>query len=224
MSSDYAPIEGGLGALPREVAIFPLSGVLMLPDAKLPLNIFEPRYLNMIEDSLGAGRLVGIVQPLAEGVESPAGQPTVYEVGSLGRIISFAETGDGRFVITLLGLTRFRIVNELTVQRGYRRASISYKGFEADLDEDEGRVANRARLMEAVHAYFAQAGIEADWSTIEDADDASLVTSLSMVCPFEAGEKQALLECSGTAERGDMLIDLMVLAMHGDNSPTSMRH
>lgn len=224
MSPAADPGAGGLGALPLEVPIFPLSGVLMLPDAKLPLNIFEPRYLNLIEDSLGAGRFIGIVQPVQSGIESPAGQPPVYGVGSLGRIISFAETGDGRFVITLLGLSRFRIREELPLERGYRRAAISYAGFEADLDDDHGRIANRARLMETVKAYFLQAGIDADWSTIDGADDASLVTSLSMLCPFDAGEKQALLECAGTAERGEMLIDLMVLAIHGDTSPTTMRH
>jgi len=224
VSGEGATIPGSLGALPLDVPIFPLSGVLMLPDAKLPLNVFEPRYLNLIDDALGAGRLVGIVQPVESGVESPAGQPPVYNIGSLGRIVSFAETGDGRFVITLLGLSRFRIINELPLARGYRRAAISYAGFEGDLDEDHGRIANRPRLMETVKAYFSQAGIDADWSTIEDAEDTALVTSLAMLCPFDAGEKQALLECAGTPERSEMLIDLMVLAIHGDTSPTSMRH
>lgn len=210
--------------LPDIAPVFPLNGVLLLPDAKLPLNIFEPRYLSMIEDALGQGRLIGIVQPREDGVESPEGQPPVYDIGCLGRIVSFAETGDGRFVVTLLGMTRFRIARELPLHRGYRPVQLDYAGFEADLDVDEGRVENRQRLLECVQAYFAQAGIDADWSTIEEADDASLVTSLSMLCPFEAGEKQALLECPDTPARGEMLIDLMVLAMHGDNATTTMRH
>jgi len=210
--------------LPSSVPLFPLSGVMLLPDAKLPLNVFEPRYLNMIEDALGNGRLIGIVQPKASEVESPEGQPPLYEIGTLGRIVSFAETGDGRFVITLVGMSRFRIKNELPLHRGYRVAEVGFGGFETDLDDDDGRVDNRARLLECVQAYFAQAGITTDWETIEDADDASLVTSLSMLCPFDAGEKQALLECPDTRARGDMLIDLMVIAMHGDGNTTSMRH
>lgn len=210
--------------LPSRVALFPLSGVLLLPDAKLPLNVFEPRYLNMIEDSLGSGRLIGIVQPKEGGVESPEGQPPLYSVGTLGRIISFAETGDGRFVITLIGMSRFRIKTELPLQRGYRSAELDYTGFELDLDEDLGRVDSRPRLLECVQAYFNQAGISTDWDAIEEADDASLVTSLSMLCPFDAGEKQALLECPDTRARGDMLINLMVLAMHGDHASTTMRH
>lgn len=215
---------GGIPGLPDTVPVFPLSGVLLLPDAKLPLNVFEPRYLNMVEDALGQDRMIGILQPRDDGVESPAGEPPIYDVGCLGRIVSFSETGDGRFVITLLGMSRFRIAEELPLYRGYRRARLDYGGFEVDLDEDGGAVDDRPRLMEAVEAYFSQAGINADWSTIEDADDTALVTSLSMLCPFEAGEKQALLECPDTRARGAMLIDLMVLAMHGDGASSTMRH
>ncbi|MEQ8667313.1 MAG: LON peptidase substrate-binding domain-containing protein [Rhodospirillales bacterium] len=221
MSDDGGP---GPFGLPETAPVFPLSGVLLLPDAKLPLNIFEPRYLNMVEDALGQGRTIGILQPRADGVESPAGQPPIYDIGCLGRIVSFAETGDGRFIITLLGLTRFRVAEELPVHRGYRRARLDYGGFEVDLDDDHDALDDRPRLMEAVEAYFSQAGIDADWSTIEDADDTALVTSLSMLCPFEAGEKQALLECADTRSRGAMLIDLMILAMHGDGASTTVRH
>ena len=218
---------GGSGrrGLPESVPVFPLSGVLLLPDAKLPLNIFEPRYLNMVEDALAQGRLIGIVQPRDDAVESPSGQPPVYDIGCLGRIVSFAETGDGRFVITLLGVSRFRIARELELHRGYRVAELNYEGFETDLIGNEDPVDDRPKLMETVEAYFSQAGINADWSTIEEADDTALVTSLSMLCPFGAGEKQALLECADTRSRGAMLIDLMVLAMHDDGAPSSsLRH
>lgn len=213
-----------LFTLPDVSPVFPLSGVLLLPDAKLPLNVFEPRYLNMVEDALGNGRLLGIIQPRDDSVESPEGQPSLFEIGCLGKIISFAETGDGRFVITLVGLTRFRVGHELPLHRGYRRVAMDFTPFAVDLDEDTATLENRARLLECVQAYFAQAGITTDWEAIEEADDSSLVTSLSMLCPFDAGEKQALLECRDTRDRGELLINLMVLAMHGDNVSTTMRH
>lgn len=218
--------------LPAELPIFPLTGVLLLPGATLPLNIFEPRYLNMIEDALGSGRVIGMVQPKSTGmespegkvVESPDGEPAVYRTGCAGRIISFSETGDGRFAITLLGLCRFRIAEELKLLSGYRRVSPDYSLFYEDLEDDENTVPHRESLLTTVEAYFLANGIDADWSTIEGAADSALVTTLSMLCPFGPSEKQALLECEDTTARGELLGNLMSLSLHGDAAHHGVRH
>lgn len=210
--------------LPMEIPIFPLAGVLLLPGATLPLNIFEPRYLNMVEDSLGQGRIIGMVQPKVAGIESPEGEPEIYETGCAGRMISFAETGDGRFSITLLGLCRFHIKEELPLQSGYRVIRPDYSSFFDDLDDDNYTVKDRDTLLKIVEAYFVANGIDSDWSTIESADDASLVTTLSMLCPFDPSEKQALLECENTTSRGQLLGNLMTLSLHGDIDNNGVRH
>lgn len=210
--------------LPLELPIFPLSGVLLLPSATLPLNIFEPRYLNMIEDALGNGRVIGMVQPKAAETESPDGEPAVYETGCAGRIISFAETGDGRFSVTLLGLCRFNVMSELPIESGYRRVVPEYSPFLDDLSDDLSTIANRDRLLKTVEAYFIANGIDADWDSIEQAADSALITTLSMLCPFAPSEKQALLECENTMARGDLLGNLMALSLHGDPANSIVRH
>ncbi|MBT3556979.1 MAG: peptidase S16 [Rhodospirillales bacterium] len=211
--------------LPDVLPVFPLAGVLLLPGAQLPLNIFEPRYLNMVEDSLGDGRYIGMVQPRAADIESPEGEPDIYGLGCAGRIVSFSETGDGRFAITLKGVSRFRIAEELPLINGYRCVVPNFSDFAADLNEDQGSLVNRDDLLLAVQAYFAANEIEADWPSVENASDSALVTTLSMLCPFEASERQALLECADTAARGVLLNDLMTLSLHGDSSNNSnIRH
>ncbi len=210
--------------LPVELPIFPLAGVLLLPGATVPLNIFEPRYLNMVEEALGKGRIVGMVQPKAADVESPDGEPAVYETGCAGRIISFSETGDGRFAITLLGICRFRIASELSLKSGYRRVSPDYSPFADDLGDDASYVPHRESLLTTVEAYFLANGIDADWSTIEGAADSALITTLSILCPFAPSEKQALLECENTAMRGELLGNLMALSLHGDTANHGVRH
>jgi len=210
--------------LPDELPLFPLTGVLLLPDATIPLNIFEPRYLNMVEEALGTGRVIGMVQPKITDVESPSGEPGVYETGCAGRIISFAETGDGRFAITLLGLCRFHIASELPLQSGYRRVKPDYSPFISDLEDDESTVPHREILLSTVEAYFLANDIEADWSTIDGAADSALITTLSMLCPFAPSEKQALLECGNTEVRGELLGNLMALSLHGDAANHGVRH
>ncbi len=210
--------------LPEEMPVFPLTGVLLLPGATLPLNIFEPRYLNMIEDSLGSGRVIGMVQPKTADVESPEGQPDIYETGCAGRIVSFSETGDGRFAINLLGLCRFHIAEELPLRSGYRVVRPDYTPYFEDLDEDGHGLEDRGALLKTVEAYFIATGINAEWSAIEGADDASLVTTLSMLCPFDPSEKQALLECKNTTSRGQLLGNLMTLSLHGNTDNNGVRH
>jgi Lon protease-like protein len=199
--------------LPQEFPVFPLTGALLLPGGRLPLNIFEPRYLAMVEDSLGAGRMFGMVQPdrrLAHGDTGPG----LYRTGCLGRISSFSETDDGRYLITLNGLIRYTIVEEIEPARGYRRVRAALGGFAADLAESDGESAwdlpfERAHLLDALRRYFTRAGVEANWDAISAMPDAALVVSLCMACPFDAEEKQALLEARDGAERARALLALL---------------
>ena len=199
--------------LPTEFAVFPLPGALLLPQGKLPLNIFEKRYLAMIEDTLGAGRVIGMIQPDELRPETPNG-PGLYRVGCLGRLSSFSETDDGRFLVTLNGLMRFRVQTELEMIRGYRRVRADLAPYQADLAQSRGMVLDRPRLLTALRAYFQAHGFDANWDSIEEMDDELLVTTLSMVCPFEPPEKQALLEAADAAARADTLLALLQMGAH----------
>ncbi|WP_237215388.1 LON peptidase substrate-binding domain-containing protein [Falsiroseomonas oryziterrae] len=204
-----------LADLPPEIPIFPLSGALLLPEGRLPLNIFEPRYLAMVEDALGAGRMLGMVQG-DPNLPKRGGDSQVYKVGCLGRISSFSETDDGRLLITLTGLIRYRIAEEIEGRRGYRRVRADYAEFAADLAVDGAPPAlDREALLTALRPYFRARGIEANWAAIEQTGDAMLVTTLCMVCPFDVREKQALLEAPGPQERAQMLVALMQMDAHG---------
>jgi Lon protease-like protein len=201
--------------LPSEIPIFPLSGALLLPEGRLPLNIFEPRYLAMVEDALAAGRMLGMVQgdPSAPRLGRDS---QVYGVGCLGRISSFAETDDGRFLITLTGVIRYRIAEEIEGRRGYRRVKAGYAEFGDDLDTDQPPPPlDRPALVTALRGYFRARGIEANWDALERTGDALLVTTLCMVCPFEVREKQALLEAPQPADRARMLVALLEMDSHG---------
>ncbi len=194
--------------LPEEFAVFPLTGALLLPGGRLPLNIFEPRYLAMVEDALANKRVFGMVQPdkrLARGDTGPG----LYRIGCLGRLSSFSETEDGRFLITLTGLLRFTIVEEIEMRRGFRRVRAAFRGFASDLDQREPQEFNRDALLEALRKYFSAAGVEANWEAIAGMPDASLVTSLCMACPFSPDEKQALLEARDESERARALLALL---------------
>mgnify|MGYP005852845849 CR=1 FL=1 len=206
--------------LPPEIAVFPLSGALLLPQGKLPLNIFEPRYLAMTLDALANGRMFGMVQPDARQGRGETG-PGTYRIGCLGRVSSFSETDDGRLLITLTGLSRFRIVEELPLAAGgYRRVRADYSDFLADLDtEAEPPPLDRAELLSALRPYFRARGIDANWEAVEQMGDTMLVTTLSMVCPFEAPEKQALLEAPDQVERARMLIALMRMGAAANAPP-----
>jgi Lon protease-like protein len=195
-----------LADLPTEIAVFPLTGALLLPRGRLPLNIFEPRYLAMTMDALGQGRLFGMVQPDARGKAAQG----LYRIGCLGRISSFSETDDGRLLITLIGVARFRIVEELPLAPGgYRRVRADYTDFVTDLLEAEPPPLDRPALLGALRPYFQARGIEANWDAVEQTPDALLVTMLAMVCPFDPPEKQALLEAAEGPERAEMLVTLL---------------
>jgi len=207
--------------LPDVIPIFPLTGVLLLPRGRLPLNIFEPRYLAMTSDALGSHRFIGMVQPKSEAAGDR--QPPVYGIGCAGRITTFSETEDGRFLITLTGVCRFDRVEELPLLKGYRRIRASFDRFAGDLDIEDADVVDRDRLMPALRCYLEMNGIKADWQAIEAAPCDQLVTSLAMICPFEPREKQALLESPDLGSRADLMISLLEMAAlsstPGHNSP-----
>jgi Lon protease-like protein len=208
--------------LPSDFAVFPLGGALLLPGGKLPLNIFEPRYLAMTLDSLGSGRMFGMIQPEPNQPEVPNG-PALYRVGCLGRVSSFSETEDGRLLITLSGLIRFTVDSELDMVRGYRRVRGDYGRFLADLEEPAQPVrCEREKLLEALRGYFQHRQVEANWDAIRRMPDDALVVTLAMACPFEPVEKQALLEAPTPAERAGTLLALLQMGAAGPpDTPSS---
>ncbi len=196
--------------LPPVIPVFPLSGALLLPRAVLPLNIFEPRYLAMTRDAMAGNRVIGIVQPRRP--DRPGG-PELFATGGLGRITRFSETGDGRFLIALTGLIRFRIVEELAVTTPYRQVRADYAPYAADWDPSPPLApAARAGLEDALRAYLDTQQLSADWEAVRGADDEGLVSTLAAVCPFEILERQALLEAPDLAARAEMLTTLMAFA------------
>jgi Lon protease-like protein len=209
-------IRTRLEDLPEEFPVFPLSGALLLPGGRLPLNIFEPRYLAMVEDSMAAGRMFGMVQPDKRLGDGDTG-PGLYRTGCLGRISSFSEADDGRYIITLTGLIRFSIVEEVEPERGYRRVRGAFAGFAADLLGDSGGLGmERSELLAALKLYFTHTGVEANWEAIDAMSDSALVVTLCMACPFDAEEKQALLEAHHLAERARVLLALLQINAFDD--------
>jgi Lon protease-like protein len=217
--------------LPTAVPVFPLTGALLLPRGVLPLNIFEPRYLAMVRDAMAAtgaaNRIIGVIQPRRSGGDSgtAAGEPPrLYEVGCLGRISDYRETEDGRILIALTGVSRFRIQAELDRTTLYRQVMADYLGFGDDRDDPDAlAAAARAGLEDVLHAYLDAKGLSADWDAVKDADDEALVTTLASVCPFDPAEKQALLEAEDLADRAATLTALMTFAQGlggADERPT----
>lgn len=203
--------------LPAEIAIFPLAGALLLPGGRLPLNIFEPRYLAMTLDSLAHGRLFGMIQGDPSRPPSEHGSG-IYQVGCLGRITSFSETDDGRLLVTLSGVVRFRVVEEIEMRRGYRRVRADYTPFLDDMEPPADDIP-RESILDALRPYFAAKGIEANWSAIEEMAGPALVTTLAMVCPFAIPEKQALLEAPDLGERSTTLVTLLRMDAHDGGDP-----
>jgi Lon protease-like protein len=203
--------QRGVAALPAIIPIFPLTGVLLLPRGRLPLRIFEPRYLAMTRASLAGERLIGMVQP-SDPTTSDF-NPPVYPIGCAGRITSFAETEDGRFLITLTGICRFRIREELPLLEGYRRVVSDWAEFTRDLESEDEPGFDRERLNHGLKAYFQQHQISADWDAIISVPADRLVTSIAMMCPFEPSEKQALLEASDLDDRARLLTAIVEMAV-----------
>jgi len=215
------PGSGEPIALPAILPIFPLTGVLLLPRGRLPLNIFEPRYLAMTRDALGGVRYIGIIQPADPTTAAPGRSPgamggemnpPVYPIGCAGRITQFSETDDGRYLLTLTGVSRFRIAEELPLIAGYRRVVPDWSPFARDRERQAPPRFDRDRLIRGLQSYFAQRQISADWEAIGKAPGEYLVTSLAMACPFAPSEKQALLEAADQGERARLLTTLVEMA------------
>jgi Lon protease-like protein len=202
-----------LADLPESIPIFPLPGALLLPRARLPLNIFEPRYLAMLDDTLKTQhRLIGMVQP----VVMPEGKSTgrLHHIGCAGRVTAFQETEDGRYLITLSGISRYRLVEQVEGFTPYRRANVDWASFERDLgraEQDEGF--DRAAFLRTLARFFETAQLSSDWDSLKEADVELLVNSLSILCPFDPEEKQALLEAPTLANRRETLMTLMEFAL-----------
>ena len=209
----------GAEELPEEFAVFPLPGALLLPRGRLPLNIFEPRYLAMVEDSLAHGRMFGMISPNEHAPRAENG-PSLYRIGCLGRLSHFSEADDGRFLITLSGISRFLVKRELPMQRGYRRVEADFSPFGQDLHiSPDLDPETRGDIMDALRIYFRLKGIDANWEAVHAMPDEHLVVTLAMLCPFDAAEKQALLEAPTEHDRAGDLLALLRMAVHeGDSS------
>jgi Lon protease-like protein len=219
------PFDPSFASLPEVVPIFPLAGVLLLPRGKLPLNIFEPRYLAMTRDALAApDRLIGMIQPTEQETTEADNTPPVYPVGCVGRITAFEETDDGRYLISLRGLCRFRIVSEVEGRGGYRRVEADYSPYAADFAEPREPIPDRGRLLAMLRAYFTQHSIKGDWDAINKTEDDRLVTLLAMLCPFAPQEKQALLEAPDLGARSRLMTALFELAVMNKGDETTARH
>ena len=202
--------EPSFADLPALLPIFPLTGVLLLPRGRLPLNIFEPRYLAMTQYALAHGRFIGMIQP-HEG-RGDAGDPPLYRTGCVGRIVEFAETPDGRYVMTLKGVARFDVATEPARTEMFRFVDADYSRWREDFEEDQAGV-DRDHLVAALRPFFERQGIGADSDVLTSAPIEHLVNSLAMACPFSPREKQALLEAERTAERARVLTALVEMSV-----------
>lgn len=201
--------------LPANLPVFPLYGVLLLPLGQLPLNIFEPRYKAMVEDSLRTNRIIGMIQPRTNENLGTGAEP-LFDTGCAGRITSFTETRDNRYVITLTGICRFKVTEELPRDLTYRRVQANWTPFEKDLNPPQMLDLDRPRLKKLLEQYFALHDLSCEDEAIDGATDAKLITCLSMICPFEAGEKQALLEATCCHDRAAKFMSLLEMALpHG---------
>ena len=198
--------------LPRRLPVFPLSGALLLPRADLPLNIFEPRYLEMVTDALAGDRLIGIIQPLIEAEKED--RPPLMAVGCAGRITAYAETPDNRMLITLTGISRFAVSEELGAATAYRQVIADFHPYAVDLVSDMGASeVNRPALLKAFRDYLNANDMNADWDQVDAASTEILVNTLSQLAPYAPKEKQALLEASDLKTRADVLVALTEMAL-----------
>jgi uncharacterized protein len=195
------------GDLTDVIPVFPLAGALLLPRGQMPLNIFEPRYVAMIDDALRSGhRLIGMIQPDAAH-PGPDSKPNLYGVGCVGRITQFAETGDGRYLLQLTGIARFRLEEELCVDSAYRQCRVTYAPFIGDFTARRGEdEVDRKSLLRALADFLKANDLKADWEGIENAPNEALVNALAMMSPYGSAEKQALLEAPDLKTRAEILI------------------
>ncbi len=197
--------------LPENLPVFPLAGALLLPGCRMPLRIFEPRYLQMVEDAIASNRLIGIVQPLTD--DDDAFEPELQQVGCAGRIASLKQSEGGEYAISLVGVSRFEIVSEVRSDKLYRVIEANWAGLTDTPREGDSARVDREELVANLRTYFDTHGLEANWRAIETSGDEELVNSLAMVCPFEPTEKQALLEAPDLEGRSRLVIALMNMSV-----------
>lgn len=193
--------------LPQTLALFPLDGVILFPRSVLSLNVFEPRYLNLVDDSLGGERLIGIIQPAAG--EDGESVPQLADVGAVGRITAFSETDDGRYLITLTGVCRFDFEQELETDTPYRQALVNYEPFAGDFRQASDSGIDRAPLIASLKRYAQLHGFNVDWNSVEQAPTETVINVAAQLCPFDAAAKQALLEAVSLEERAQALVALV---------------
>ena len=216
MSGRYHSVDDLPGTLP----VFPLAGVLLLPRGQLPLNVFEPRYLAMIDATLAGKRLIGMIQPTEP--EEKTLKPALAQVGCAGRLTAYREADDGRYLVTLTGVCRFRVIEELAVDTPFRQVRAEFAPFASDLAASEDSDFPRERLIGALKSYLSRRDLKADWQSVMSAPAETLVNALSMLCPFEPAEKQALLEARDWGERVAILVALLEMASAAASGPASI--
>ena len=202
--------------LPEVIPVFPLSAALLLPRADLPLNIFEPRYLAMVDAAIAGDRVIGMVQPDDAAPEGAAG-PALCAIGCAGRITALAETGDGRYMITLSGIARFRIVDEVASGLPYRQCRVTAGDFASDFADGCDVPVNRTAVLRTFRAYLRAHNLDADWESVGQASNETLVNTLAMIAPFGAAEKQALLEAPDLRARAETLVAITELSLAADS-------
>jgi Lon protease-like protein len=210
----------GPGDIPDVIPVFPLPGALLLPRGQMPLNIFEPRYLAMVDEVLRSGkRLIGMIQP-DPAHHGPPEKPLLYRVGCVGRMTQFAETGDGRYLIQLTGISRFAIEHELPVSTPFRQCRVSYAPFADDFIARKGEEeVDRAAVLEALTAFLEANKLKADWEGIENAPNEALVNALAMMSPYGSAEKQAMLEAPDLKTRAEILVAVTEIELAKSRTP-----
>lgn len=236
----FSPVSTKFEDLPKDLPVFPLTGALLLPGGRLPLNLFEPRYLNMTLDSLAAGRMIGMIQPNYDAMDGHLGSEDdddsetdldieddedvpLYKTGCVGRIVYFEETEDGRLLIALRGLSRFHVAGELEGIKGYRRVRAEYGAFRKDMEPREEFDLDRDTLLETLQPYIDAQSMRLKVDVIKGLSDHTLVSSLCMICPFDPREKQALLESETPQDRADMLLALLQMGVFEAGAPEGPR-
>jgi uncharacterized protein len=214
---------GSIDQLPSALPLFPLSGALLLPRGQMPLNIFEPRYMAMIDAAIATHRVIGMVQPNPDQDEDTT-RPALSPVGCAGRITGLQETGDGRYLVSLTGVARFRIVDELTTLTPFRQARVDFQPFADDLVPRKGEDdVDRRALLDAFKRFLEANNMDADWKSVNEAPNEALVNALSMMAPYGPREKQALLEARTLKERGDILVAITEMTLAKSTTETDRR-
>ncbi|MFC0218600.1 hypothetical protein FHS82_002471 [Pseudochelatococcus lubricantis] len=218
------PVHWSAADCPGVIPLFPLAGALLLPRGQLPLNVFEPRYLAMVDDVIGSKRVIGIVQPDAEAADVDV--PPLYKVGCAGRITQFVEVEYGRYLVSLTGISRFRLIEELPVLTPYRQARVDYEPYREDFNARAGEdEVDRQAVIDVLHRFAEAKDLRIDWKSIEEASNEALVNALSMMSPYGVREKQALLEAPDLKARADTLVAIteIELARSGDAPDTTLQ-